>query len=243
MQIDVPAIILTARPHGEHGAIVSALTEGNGRLMGYVRGGRGRTSRAVLLPSNMVQAQFRARTAEQMAGLSVELIDSRAAIMGEPLAAATVQWVTVLSDFVLPERQPYPRVFQALSGLIGAIAAAPVARNWAPSLVRYELLVLAELGYGLDLAQCVQTGADTDLAFVSPRSGGAVSEVAGAAWADKLFRLPDFLVHGGQADWADIRDGLSITGHFLERHFPVERGGDIYAVRARLFDRILALSA
>lgn len=242
MQIDAPAIILTVRPHGEHGAIVSSLTEEHGRLTGYVRGGRGRTMRPTLLPGNLVQAQFRARTAEQMAGLSVELTESRAAIMGEPLAAAALQWVTVLTNFVLPEHQPYPRLYGALSGLIGAIAAAPAARNWAPSLVRYELLLLAELGYGLDLSQCVQTGAETNLAFVSPRSGGAVSELAGAAWADKLFRLPDFLVRGGQADWADIRDGMAITGHFLERHFPVERGGDIYAVRARLVDRISELS-
>lgn len=153
MQIDAPALILTVRAHGEHGAIVAALTRDHGAMTGYVRGGRGRTLRPVLLPGNLVQAQFRARTAEQMAGLTVELTESRAAVLGEPLAAAAVQWVTVLTGTVLPEGHSYPRLFEALSGLIGAIAAAPSARGWAAALVQYELLLLAELGYGVDPEQ------------------------------------------------------------------------------------------
>lgn len=242
MEIDTPALILTVRAHGEHGAIVTALTPDNGALTGYVRGGRGRTMRPILMPGNLVQAQFRSRSAEQMAGLSAELSESRAQLLSEPLASAAVQWVTVLTAFALPEGQAYPRLYEALSGMIGAVAAAPAARGWAPSLVRYELLMLSELGYGLELDRCVQTGAMNNLGFVSPRSGGAVSIAAGAAWKEKLFRLPAFLVTGGAADWADVRDGMMITGHFLERHLPVERRANIYAARERLLDKITELA-
>jgi len=150
MRIESQAIIVAVRPHGEHGAIVRALTPGDGVQPGYVRGGKSRRLRPVLVPGNLVQAEFRARTDEQLAHLSVELVHSRAFLLGEPLAAAGLEWSCALTAAALPEGQPYPSVYQGLDGLLAAIEAAPSARGWALALLRYELLLLAELGFGLE---------------------------------------------------------------------------------------------
>lgn len=124
-------------------------------VAGYVRGGRSRAIRPILQPANLVVGEWRARTEEQLAGLTVELVHSRAPLYGEPLAAAALEWVTALTAVALPESQPYPRLYAALDGMIGAIEAAPAARGWSVALVRYEDLLLAELGYGLDEAPTV----------------------------------------------------------------------------------------
>ncbi|HEX8401697.1 MAG TPA: recombination protein O N-terminal domain-containing protein [Allosphingosinicella sp.] len=150
MRIEAEAIICAVRGHGEHGAIVRALTAEDGLQAGFVRGGRSRRLRPVLLPGNQVQAEYRARTDEQLAALTVELIHSRAPLFGEPLAAAAIDWATSLTAAALPEGQAYPRLYHALDGLLAAVEAAPSAKGWAAALVRYELLILAELGFGLD---------------------------------------------------------------------------------------------
>ena len=150
MRIESQAIIVAVRPHGEHGAIVRALTPDDGVQAGYVRGGKSRRLRPVLVPGNLVQAEFRARTEEQLPHLGVEMIHSRAFLLSEPLASAGIEWATALTAAALPEGQAYPRVYQGLDGLLAAIEAAPSARGWAAALVRYELLVLGELGFGLD---------------------------------------------------------------------------------------------
>ena len=150
MHLETKAIICAVRAHGEHGAIVRALTPGDGLQAGYVRGGKSRRLRPVLVPGNLVQADFRARTDEQLPHLSVEPIRSRAFLLSEPLAAAGIEWATALTATALPEGQPYPALFEGLDGLLGAIEAAPSARGWAGAVVRYELLLLAELGFGLD---------------------------------------------------------------------------------------------
>jgi DNA repair protein RecO (recombination protein O) len=150
MHLETRAIICAVRGHGEHGAIVRALTPGEGLQAGYVRGGRSRRLRPVLMAGNVVQADYRARTEEQLPHLSVELVRSRAFVLSEPLAAAGIEWATALTAAVLPEAQPYPALFQGLDGLLAAIEAAPSARGWAGAVVRYELLLLAELGFGLD---------------------------------------------------------------------------------------------
>ena len=155
MHLRAQALILGVRQHGEHGAIVRAMTREAGMVAGYVRGGRSRTIRPILQPANLVMGEWRARTEEQLAGLTVELVHSRAPLYGEPLAAAALEWVTALTAVALPENQPYPRLYAALDGMIGAIEAAPAARGWAVALVRYEDLLLAELGYGLDEAPAV----------------------------------------------------------------------------------------
>lgn len=150
MHLETQAIICAVRAHGEHGAIVRALTPGEGVQAGYVRGGKSRRLRPVLVPGNLVQAEFRSRTEEQLAYLSVELIHSRAFLLSEPLASVAIEWATALTAAALPEGQPYPRLFEGLDGLLTAVEAAPSARGWAAALVRYELLLLAELGFGLD---------------------------------------------------------------------------------------------
>ncbi|MDV3455456.1 DNA repair protein RecO [Sphingomonas sp. HF-S4] len=239
MHLRAEAILLSVRAHGEHGAIVRALTEGDGLQPGYVRGGRSRALRPVLQPSNLVLGEWRSRTEEQLAGLTLELIHSRAPLFGEPLPAAGLQWATAVSAAVLPDGQPYPRLYSALDGVLAAIEAAPAARGWAVALVRYELLLLAELGFGLDLEHCAATGRNDDLAFVSPKSGIAVSRGGAVGYEDRLLRLPTFLTEGGAADWDDILDGLRLTLHFLQRDLLIGKGAEIIAARGRLVDRLM----
>jgi len=153
MHLETQAIVVAVRAHGDHGAIVRALTPADGVQAGYVRGGRSRRLRPVLVPGNLVQGDYRARTEEQLPHLSVELIHSRAFLLSEPLASAGIEWATALTAAALPEGQAYPRLFEGLDGLLNAIEAAPSARGWAAALVRYELLLLAQLGFGLDEAE------------------------------------------------------------------------------------------
>jgi DNA repair protein RecO (recombination protein O) len=238
MRIEAQAIICAVRPHGEHGAIVRALTPQDGLQPGYVRGGRSRRLRPILVPGNLVQAEYRARTDEQLAHLTVELVASRAPLLVEALAAAAIDWACALTAAALPEAQPYPRLYEALDGVLSAIEAAPSAKGWATALVRYELLLLGELGFGLDLSECAATGSTSNLAFVSPKSGRAVSAEGAGEYRDRLLALPAFLTSGGAADWAGILDGLRLTGHFLARDLLIERQADVLAARERLVDRL-----
>ncbi|MEO9133364.1 MAG: recombination protein O N-terminal domain-containing protein [Sphingomonas sp.] len=169
MHLRAEALILAVRQHGEHGAIVRALTAEHGLQAGYVRGGRSRHIRPILQPANLVLGEWRARTEDQLAGLTVELIHSRAPLFAEPLPAAALEWVTALAATALPEAQPYPHIHAALEGVIGAIEAAPAARGWAVALARYELLLLAELGYGLErdqLPDVLRLGGEADWADI-----------------------------------------------------------------------------
>lgn len=142
------AIICAVRNHGETGTIVRALTAEYGLVAGYVRGGRSRLMRPVLIPSNIVDAAWKFRGGAQLASLTVELIRSRAPLMAEPLAAAALDWVTALAAATLPEGHPYPQLYLALDGVINAVEAAPAARGWSAALARYEQLLLITLGYG-----------------------------------------------------------------------------------------------
>jgi DNA repair protein RecO (recombination protein O) len=238
MHLNTQAIVLAVRPHGEAGAIVRALTAEAGMLAGYVRGGRSRALRPVLQPANVVLGDWRARTEEQLPALTVELVQSRAAMFREPLPAAAFEWATALTAAVLPEGQAYPQVHAALGGMLDAIEAAPAARGWAVALVRYELLVLAALGFGLDLEQCAATGASEELAYVSPKSGMAVSRAAAVGYEARLLPLPAFVREGGAADWDDILAGLRLTVHFLERDLLHGRAAEVLAARTRLVDRL-----
>lgn len=243
MHVESDAILCAVFPHGEHGAIARALTPDDGLLAGYVRGGRSRRLRPVLLPGNVVRTEFRARTEEQLASLTVELVESRAGLLAEPLALAAVEWVTALTAAALPEAQPYPRLHVALDGVLAAVAAAPSARGWAAALVRYELLLLGELGFGLDLSACTVTGGTEDLAYVSPKSGAAVGRAAGEPYAARLLPLPPFLTGGAAADWPAILDGLRLTGHFLRRDLLHGRAAQVFAARDRLVDRLRRVAA
>lgn len=238
MRITTPAIVVALRPHGEHGAVVRLITPDHGLQAAYVRGARGRHLRPVLVPGNQVEATLSARTEAQLAQGTVELVHSRGPLLQEPLPAAAIDWVTALTATVLPEAQPYQRIYQAVDGLLAAIEAAPSASGWGAALVRYELLLLAELGFGLDLEKCAVSGANDGLIAVSPRSGRAVSAAEAEPFAGKLLPLPRFVTEGGPASWPEILDGLSLTGHFLLRDLVTDRSAPVAESRSRLFERL-----
>ena len=238
VRLTTPAIVCGLRGHGEHGAVVRLMTEEHGLQAAYVRGARGRRIRPVLIAGNLVSAVLTARTDSQLPQAAVELTHSRAPLLAEPLPAAAIEWATALTASALPEGQPYPRLYSALDALLAAIEAAPSASGWGTALVRFELLMLAEMGFGLDLETCAVTGAKEDLAAVSPRSGRAVSAAAAEPFAGKLLPLPGFVRAGGQANWADIAQGLDLTGHFLMRDLLTQKSAVLGEARSRLVDRL-----
>jgi DNA repair protein RecO (recombination protein O) len=155
MHLRAPAVLLAARPHGETATIARLLTEEYGVVAGYVAGGRGRRLRPVTIPGNLVALDLSARSDAQLPFAKLELLASRGPWLGEPLAAAAIGWATALTATALPERQPYPSLYEALSGLLDAICHAPSARGWTGALIGYEALLLRELGYGGDAARTV----------------------------------------------------------------------------------------
>ncbi len=238
MRSETSAIVCALRGHGEHGAIVRLMTPDQGLVAAYVRGARGRRMRPVLMAGNLVQAQLSARTENQLPQAAIELVHSRGPLLSEPLPAAAIEWATVLTATALPEAQPYPHLYEAFGGLLDAIEAAPSASGWGAALVRYELLLLAELGFGLDLDRCAVTGANDDLVAVSPKSGRAVSAAEAEPYAGQLLALPPFVRQGGHASWPEIAQGLDLTGHFLERDLLTDRSRPIAEARHRLVERL-----
>jgi DNA repair protein RecO (recombination protein O) len=238
MRSETQAIVCALRNHGEHGAIVRLMTPERGLLAAYVRGARGRRMRPVLIAGNVVEAQLSARTETQLPQATVELVHSRGPLLSEPLPAAAIEWATVLTATALPEGQPYPPLYQALEGLLDAVEAAPSASGWGAALVRYELLLLAELGFGLDLDQCAVSGSNHNLVAVSPKSGRAVSAADAEPHIRKLLPLPPFVREGGRASWQEIGQGLDLTGHFLMRDVLTDRMRPIAEARGRLVDRL-----
>jgi len=214
-------VILSVRRHGETSAIAEIFTAGHGRVLGLVRGGRSRVQRPVLQAGNAVQTVWRARIEEQLGTFTLEPLDLRAgAIMEEPFRLAGLATLTGLAQ-LLPEREPHPRVYEALRVVLEAIGDDQL---WPALLVRWELGLLDELGFGLDLTKCAATGVRENLAYVSPRSGKAVSAEAGDPFQNRLFRLPAFLWAGGAAEPGDVIEGLKLAGFFLERHVFEPRG-------------------
>lgn len=148
MNLRAPAILVAARPHGETASIARMLTEEHGLVAGYVAGGRGRQLRPVMIPGNLVEAELRAKSESQLPFAKLELVESRGPWLTEPLPAAAISWLCALTATALPERNPYPALYQALSAVLGAVCEAPSARGWLPALVSFEVLLLRELGYG-----------------------------------------------------------------------------------------------
>lgn len=238
MRIEAQAIVCALRSHGEHGAIVRLMTAELGLTAAYVRGARGRQMRPVLIAGNVVEARLSSRTETQLPQAAVELVHSRGPLLSEPLPAAAIEWATVLTATALPESQPFPRLYLALEGLLDAIEAAPSASGWGVALVRYELLLLAELGFGLDLDTCVVSGSKDDLVAVSPKSGHAVSAAEAEPYVGKLLALPSFVRDGGPGSWNEIREGLDLTGHFLMRDVLTDRSRGSAEARGRLVERL-----
>jgi DNA repair protein RecO (recombination protein O) len=230
------AILCSVLPHGEHGAIARVLTEDAGLLAGYVRAGRSTKFRAMLMPGNRLRADWHLRVESQLGALTVDLTRSRAAsYFINRAAGAAMAWATGLVAASVPERLPYPGIFMALDALLETITHADTDIVWAAMLVRYEMLVLAELGFGLDLASCAATGALDSLVYVSPKSAQAVSRAAGEPFHEKLLPLPAFLLKPDIAPgWADVYAGLRLTGYFLERHVLVDKAALAAETRQRL---------
>jgi DNA repair protein RecO (recombination protein O) len=218
-------IVLGVRRHGESSAIVELLTRAHGRHLGLVRGGSGSRMRPLLQPGNSVRAVWRARLDEHLGYYVIEATRLRAATV---LASShAVYGVTHLASLarLLPERDPHEDIYDMLDRTLNDFDDIGEA---AVHLVKFELAMLAELGFGLDLETCAATGAATELIYVSPKSGGAVSRQAGDPWRDRLLRLPPFLRTGGGGPngWSDqdLQDGFQLTGLFLLRHVLEPRG-------------------
>ncbi|KAA9007083.1 DNA repair protein RecO [Histidinibacterium aquaticum] len=207
-------VLLLRRPHGETSVIVEVFTEAHGRHAGLVRGGVSSKLSAVLQPGAQVEATWTARLEDHLGTYKVEPLRSRAAlVMGDRLALAGLNAVCGLLAFTLPEREVHPSLYQSsvtLLDLLGRTEAWPLA------YLRWELELLEELGFALDLSRCAVTGAEEDLAFVSPRTGRAVSRAGAGEWADRLLPLPPALRGEGPAPDEEIVAGLATTGHFLE---------------------------
>lgn len=248
MEWQAPAIILDLRPHGEHDAIATLLTADEGRRRGLVRGGQGRRQAGMWQSGNFVVARWQGRLADQLGQFTAELIHPAAAlVLDDPLRLAALAASCATVAGALPEQAPHPRAFAALwhviERLAGAAAGAAPTVAALAELVRFEADLLAELGYGLDLASCALTGTGADLAFVSPRSGRAVSRAAAGPWRRRLLPLPAFLRDPEAAiDAGAVAEGLRLTGHFLAREVFGSRHLPLPAAREALYGRVLRLA-
>jgi DNA repair protein RecO (recombination protein O) len=210
------AFVLAARPHGETGALVELLTSAHGRVAAHVAGGASRRMKPFLQPGARAVAGYRARTSENLGSATLEPVgEGPAALFDDALALTGLAAAAAVAAGALPEREPHAGVFAAFEALSAAFAYPDV---WPAVYVRFEAGLLDALGFGLDLSRCASTGATDDLAFVSPRSGRAVSREAGAPYRDRLLPLPPFLLGSqGGLEAGDVGLGLDITGRFLER--------------------------
>lgn len=236
MQWRDAAFVLSARRYGESAAIVELLTREHGRHAGLVRGGQSPRVRAVLQPGNQVAAVWRGRLPEHLGTIACELVRAHAArILDDPGRLAGLAAAAALVAAALPEREPYPDVFTSFAGLADSLDSA---FDWPARYVGWERDLLAALGFGLDLGRCAVTGGTTDLAYVSPRTGRAVSRAAGLPYHDKLLPLPEFLWRDGPTGRDQIGLGLALTGHFLVHHVFAPQGRTIPAARSRLIERL-----
>jgi DNA repair protein RecO (recombination protein O) len=230
-------IVLASKRHGEASAIVELMTREHGRHLGLVRGGASSRLRPVLQAGNRVSASWQARLDEHLGRYTVEALDARAAaFLFVPHALYGLTHLASLCR-LLPERDPHPEIHAALSAVIEIL---PTVREAGAGVVRFELQLLAELGFGLDLASCAASGVQDDLIYVSPKSGRAVSRQAGEPWKDKLLALPDFLRGSSNEEpsFDDVAAGFDLTGFFLARHVFEPRGVRFAEARASFINAI-----
>jgi len=231
MQWTDEGIVLGVKRHGETSVIVELMTQERGRHLGLVRGGTSTRMRGILQPGNSLRATWRARLDDHLGNYAVEGTQLRAA--GFLTAAHAVHGVTHLAALcrLLAEREPHTNIHRALEMILDRLEDSATV---APMIAQFELIFLAELGFGLDLSSCAATGAKDDLIYVSPRSGRAVSRAAGEQYRDRLMRLPDFLRSDHEpASAADVADAFALTGFFLDRHAFGPRGLALPDARAR----------
>ncbi len=216
MDFQEEAFVLSARAHGDTGAVVDLLTQGHGRRSAYVAGGASRKMRPFLQPGARVVADYRARTSDHLGAARLEPMgEGPSALFDDALALTGLAAAAAVAQGVLPERESHPGVFLAFEAQMAAFALPSV---WPAIFVRFEAGLLDDLGFGLDLTRCAATGGVDDLIYVSPRTGRAVSRQAGAPYADKMLTLPPFML-GAQAGLVegDVKAGFDLTGHFLEQ--------------------------
>ncbi len=231
------AVVLSTRRHGESGLLVHLLTPGHGRHGGLVRGGQRPKARSAYEIGNCLLVTWSARLAEHLGTLTGELAHGYAAVlMADPARLACLAAAAALADAALPEREPHP---QAHEGLLALLETLDADEGWAVAYVGWEMNLLAELGFGLDLASCAATGTSENLVYVSPKSGQAVSEAAGAPYRERLLALPPFLRPGAPAAVpapADVLAGLALTGFFLESRVFAPHGRKSPPARSRFVD-------
>ncbi|SIQ76460.1 MULTISPECIES: DNA repair protein RecO [Acidiphilium] len=236
MEWSDPAIILSLAPYGEGDQRAIVLTEANGAWHGLARGGASRRGAPVWQEGNLIAARWVARLPEQLGTLTGELVHPAAALaMNDAMALAVLRAACAVAAGALPERAAHPAAFLGLARLMAGIGIAGAA---LPALVRFEVELLRELGYGLDFTACAVSGVREDLAYVSPRTGRAVSRAAAGVWAERLLRLPGFLVGDDAADLPACRDGLALTGHFLARDAFGARHAPLPSARVALYDLV-----
>ena len=228
MQWSDQAIIIGVKRHGETSVVAEVMTRARGRHLGLVRGGRSRTMQPVLQPGNEVEVTWRARLDEHLGEFKMEPVRLRAARLME--AATSVYGVQAMGALLrlLPERDPHPHLYEALDVILENLHDPSDAGEL---FVRFEIAVLNDLGFGLDLAECAATGTREDLIYVSPKSGRAVSRTAGAPYAGKMLALPGFLADGGAADYESLAAAFRMTAFFLHRHVYEPRGLGLSAAR------------
>lgn len=233
-------ILLNRRAHGETSAIIEVFTPGRGRYAGVVRGGGARRLAPVLQPGAQLDLTWRARLEEHIGTFTVEPLRSRAAaVMGDRLMLAGLNAVTALLLFCLPEREVHRRLYDRTEALLDLLGQADV---WPLAYLNWEMTLLDDLGFGLDLGTCavLGTGAN-DLSFVSPRTGRAVSRAGAGEWADQLLPLPPCLLGHGPAPDTEVADALRVTGHFLHNRLAPELGHKpLPDARQRFVDRFRA---
>ncbi|WP_395943757.1 DNA repair protein RecO [Brevundimonas sp.] len=231
------AFVLSARAHGDTGAVVDLLTETHGRRAAYVAGGASRKMKPFLQPGARVVADYRARTSDHLGGARLEPVgEGPSALFDDALALTGLAAAAGVAQGALPEREPHPGVFLAFEALMAAFALPEV---WPAIFVRFEAGLLEDLGFGLDLSRCAATGTADDLIYVSPRTGRAVSRDAGAPYADKMLSLPPFML-GAQAGLVegDVKAGFSLTGHFLEQFVFHPQNKPLPAARVWMLDKL-----
>lgn len=243
MEWSEDGLVLAVRQHGESSAIITLLTLAHGRHAGMVRGGGSSRARGIYQPGNLVSAVWRGRLVEHLGNFHCELLRGYAGpLLEDPYRLAVLGAICAIAETALPEREPHPDVFSRALILLALLnegeARVPQSACLA-AYVRWELALLRELGYGLDLSSCAVTGKSTDLAFVSPKSGRAVSSAAAGPWRDRLLVLPEFLLTddaAAPADSGSLRQGLALTGWFLDRYVYSPQGHRLPAARLRLVE-------
>ncbi|MCF8474510.1 MAG: DNA repair protein RecO [Emcibacter sp.] len=238
MEFQDQGIIISLRKYGEFDAVIDVMTAEHGRHAGLVKGGIGKRQRGTLQPGNEVILQWRGRLESQLGTYSVELHNARSAsFLDYPSKLGVLNSVCAILSVCLAEKEQHPKLYLGLQLLLDALEHVDhQAENWGALLVRWEIGLLSELGFGLDLSCCAATGVTDDLIYVSPKSGRAVSREAGLPYHEKLFALPPFLFKGGKVTEDNVREGLALSEFFLERYVLHPHNKKIPQARRMLLD-------